>query len=84
MVSRRARRNLLRTRKMVYDGITWREQGRTDSLIHLRADVDGTEMWIARRGPLPWVVCMAGNPLGIDWRLNRIPPTPRTPTDGLR
>lgn len=84
MVSRRARRTLLRTRKMVYDGITWREQGRTDSLIHLRADVDGTEMWIARRGLLPWVVRMAGNPLGIDWRLNRIPPTPRTPADGLR
>ena len=52
----------------VYDGITWRLVGQGDSL-HVRADIDQTEMWIALKGDLPFVIEMRNNPLGIDWRI---------------
>lgn len=68
-VSRDARDRLLSTGSFLYDGITWRLVDETDALLHVRADIDGTEMWIDRHDPLPWVVRMAGNPLGIDWEL---------------
>ncbi len=52
----------------VYDGITWRLVDQGDSL-HVRADIDQTEMWIALKGDLPFVVEMRNNPLGINWRI---------------
>ena len=52
----------------VYDGITWRLVDQGDSL-HVRADIDQTEMWIALTDDLPFVVEMRNNPLGIDWRI---------------
>ena len=53
----------------VYDGITWRQIG--DSENHVRADIDGTEMWIRldTSTGLYLVTEMRGNPLGIDWKL---------------
>lgn len=68
-ISRQAMETLLATGSFVYDGITWRELDRTDASVHVRADVDGTEMWISRTMHLPFVLRMQGNPLGIDWRL---------------
>ena len=41
--------------------------------IHVRADIDRTEMWISTEYPLPFVVRMKGNPLGIDWSLTPVP-----------
>ncbi|MBM6992396.1 MAG: GH92 family glycosyl hydrolase [Prevotella sp.] len=70
-VSRDALRTLMDTHTFVYDGITWREQDRTDNLIHVKADIDGTEMWIDTTSWLPFVVQMKDNPLGIDWHLTR-------------
>jgi hypothetical protein len=35
----------------------------------VKADTDGTEMWIARQGDLPLVLEMRSNPLGIDWKI---------------
>ena len=52
----------------VYDGITWRLVDQGDSL-HVRADIDQTEMWIALKGDLPFVIEMRNNPLGIDWKI---------------
>ena len=52
----------------VYDGITWRLVDQGDSL-HVRADIDQTEMWIALKDDLPFVVEMRNNPLGIDWKI---------------
>ena len=52
----------------VYDGITWRLVDQSDSL-HVRADIDQTEMWIALKDDLPFVIEMRNNPLGIDWRI---------------
>ena len=49
----------------VYDGITWRQMADGS----LRADIDGTRMWLEQREGLWLVVRMEGNPLGIDWRL---------------
>ena len=52
----------------VYDGITWRLVDQGDSL-HVRADIDQTEMWITLKDDLPFVVEIRNNPLGIDWRI---------------
>ena len=68
-ISRRVMADLEAGGVFVYDGITWREVCRDAERIHVRADVDGTEMWIARRRSLPWVLEMRNNPLGIDWKL---------------
>ena len=59
--------NLLTHNSFVYNGITWREQERTEHHIRVKADVDNTEMWIARNAYLPFVMKMKNNPLGIDW-----------------
>ncbi|MBR4239180.1 MAG: GH92 family glycosyl hydrolase [Prevotella sp.] len=73
-----ALRSLQSTGSFVYDGITWRlidkaerttADGTTTTICHVRADVDGTDMWISMDGGLPWVVEMRNNPLGIDWKL---------------
>ena len=51
-----------------YDGITWRVVESGDTL-HLRADIDRTEMWVTVKDELPLVVEMRNNPLGIDWQI---------------
>ena len=51
-----------------YDGITWRVVEAGDTL-HLRADIDRTEMWVTVKDELPLVVEMRNNPLGIDWQI---------------
>ncbi len=68
-VSADAIRQLRERGFFVYDSITWREQ----EPLHVRADVDGTEMWIEQRGGLYLVKEMRGNPLGIDWKLVSAP-----------
>ena len=57
----------------LYDDITWRLIGQTDSTYHVRADIDGTEMWIVADS-LPLVIEMKNNPLGIDWVLKPAKP----------
>ena len=68
-ISRRALRQLVRRHRFSYDGLTWREVARQGSTIHVRADDDGTEMWIVTDRQLPFVVKMTNNKLGIDWTL---------------
>ncbi len=70
-ISRKALNQLKRHHQFVYDGQTWREKGREKSTIHVQADIDGTEMWIATKNKLPFVVRMKNNKLGIDWTLER-------------
>lgn len=70
-ISRQALRQLVRRHRFAYDGQTWREVERRGATIHVRAEVDGTEMWIATDGELPFVVRMANNKLGIDWTLEQ-------------
>ena len=56
--------------KMIYDGITWRRQDdSTPALLHLKADIDRTEMWLQQKEGLWLVTRMQGNPLGIDWNI---------------
>ncbi len=55
---------------MIYDGITWRLQDdSTPALLHLKADIDRTEMWLQQKEGLWLVTKMQGNPLGIDWNI---------------
>ena len=76
-ISRQALRDLQKNGYFIYDGITWRQvpsptgkgQGEV-STIHVRADIDCTEMWISLKDELPLVIEMRNNPLGIDWRIN--------------
>jgi hypothetical protein len=68
-ISRKALQQLTEKDVFTYDGITWRKVEMTDSFYHVKADTDGTEMWIARQGDLPLVLEMRSNPLGIDWKI---------------
>ena len=69
-ISRQAMATLMKDGSFVYDGITWRETSRTDKTITVRADVDRTEMTLSLVHPLPLVLEMRHNPLGIDWKIN--------------
>ena len=68
-ISRKAFDSLLQDGWFVYDDIIWRRVSQTDKEIVVRADVDRTLMTISLRHPLPMVMEMKGNPLGIDWKL---------------
>ena len=68
-VSRQALTALLQEGNFIYDGITWREISRTEDTITVRADIDRTEMTISLTHPLPLVLSMRKNPLGIDWNI---------------
>ena len=70
-ISRQALRDLQQKGAFVYDGITWRKVSQDVNAIHVRADIDQTEMWISLTDDLPWVIEMRNNPLGIDWKINR-------------
>ena len=69
-ISRDALDSLQHTGRFVYDGITWRRVDESGQSIHVRADGDGTEMWISTSSALPWVREMRGNKLGIDWKID--------------
>ena len=72
-ISKDAFKELFFTEEFTYDGITWRQIDTDGKTIHVRADIDRTEMWISTEYPLPFVVRMKGNPLGIDWTLTPVP-----------
>ena len=77
-ISRQALRDLQKNGYFIYNGITWRQvpsptgegQGETPT-IHVRADIDRTEMWISLKDELPLVIEMRNNPLGIDWKITK-------------
>ena len=54
-----------------YDQITWRKVDESNGLIHVKADIDLTEMWIQDTPSLPLVMEMKNNPLGIDWKIRK-------------
>jgi len=70
-ISRDAYKYLLTHGEMNYDGLHWRELDRTNDIIHVRSDVDNSEMWIMRNPDLPLVKRMKGNKLGIDWWMSQ-------------
>ena len=72
-ISKDAYKELMQTDRFIYDGITWRKIDSDGKTIRVRADIDRTEMWISTEYPLPFVVRMKGNPLGIDWTLTPVP-----------
>lgn len=72
-ISKDAFKELFFTEEFTYDDITWRQIDTDGKTIHVRADIDRTEMWISIEYPLLFVVRMKGNPLGIDWTLTPVP-----------
>lgn len=70
-ISRNSLRELQTDGMMIYDTITWRTIDTSDGIIHVKADIDGTEMWIDSNSSLPMVVRMRNNPLGIDWTIRQ-------------
>ena len=68
-ISTDALRQLKENDFFVYDTITWRKVDEADGMIHVRADIDRTEMWVSTTAPLPIVMEMRHNPLGIDWNI---------------
>ena len=70
-ISRNSLHELQESGTMIYDTITWRATDTSDGIIHVKADTDGTEMWIDSNSSLPMVLKMMNNPLGIDWTINR-------------
>ena len=74
-ISKKALRELQEKGSFVYDSITWRKIDQDGSTIHVRADIDQTEMWIKDDESLPLVIEMRHSPLGIDWRILELPRT---------
>ena len=73
-ISRQAMDEFKKNDCFVYDGITWRDVGDLkDGPVHVRADIDQTEMWIeyCEDTGLYMVTEMRHNPLGIDWKIQR-------------
>jgi predicted alpha-1,2-mannosidase len=70
-ISRQAMRDLQANGFFIYDGITWRKVDETGFSIHVKADIDRTEMWISLKDDLPLVLEMRNNPLGIDWEIKQ-------------
>ena len=70
-ISKKALRELQEKGSFVYDSITWRKIDQDANTIHVRADIDQTEMWISLKDDLPLVLKMKNNPLGIDWLIER-------------
>ena len=70
-ISRKALRQLQANGSFVYNGILWRKISADEKIITVKAEQDGTMMQIAVDLGLPWVLRMDGNPLGIDWRLEK-------------
>ena len=70
-ISRQALRELKQNGLFVYDNITWRKIDQDANAIHVRADIDRTEMWISLKDELPLVIEMRNNPLGIDWKITK-------------
>ncbi len=68
-ISEDALRHLKSTGSFVYDTLTWRLIDETDGLLHVRADIDNTEMWIRDNTSLLLVMRMNNNQLNIDWIL---------------
>ena len=68
-VSRRALRQLLEQHSMNYEGVIWHVVDETDAAVHVRAAERETEMWVSKTAPLPLVLEMRHNPLGIDWKI---------------
>ena len=68
-ISHAAYKQLVAKNRFTYDGITWRKVDADNSSIRVKADKDGTEMWISTIHELPIVMKMKNNPLGIDWEM---------------
>ncbi|MDE7408020.1 MAG: histidine phosphatase family protein, partial [Muribaculaceae bacterium] len=74
MISRLALRQLRANGNMLYNGLRYHlldsaEHAIGEALLHVKDDVDGSEMWILGDSRWPRVWRMAGNPFGQNWQV---------------
>ncbi len=71
IISRQAFSDLKDKGFFVYNGVTYRKADEEGGRVHVRADIDETQMWIEMSGELPVISEMRDNPLGIDWKIEK-------------
>ena len=83
MISQLAYQDLLKKNQFIYNNTTYvldkNEdknsvviEGKTVKTLHVIAQVDETEMWIAKNPEFPLICKITKNPLGINWTLVKI------------
>ena len=79
-ISQAAFQSLVTKKSFVYNQTTYRLQKEEGSfefcrthypLLKVVADIDGTELWIAKNSTLPLICKVSKSPLDIDWTINR-------------
>ncbi len=78
-ISQAAFQSLVTEKSFVYNHTIYRLQkeegsfnlrGRSYPLLKVIADIDGTELWIAKNPTLPLICKVSNSPLSIDWIIN--------------
>ncbi|WP_071145103.1 hypothetical protein [Bacteroides ihuae] len=78
-ISQAAFQSLMTEKSFIYNHTTYRLQkvegsfefgGTHYPLLKVVADIDGTELWIAKNSTLPLICKVSKSPLGIDWTIN--------------
>ena len=74
IISLEAYQKLVEKSSFTYNGILYKRINDTSSdegMMHVKAEIDETQMWIALSGKLPVIYEMRDNPLGIDWKIEK-------------
>ena len=82
MISRSAYQDLVKNNQFVYNNTTYvldeknaekiQIEGKSVETLHVKAQIDQTEMWIVKNPEFPLLCKMTKNPLGIDFTLIKI------------
>ncbi len=73
IISLQAYRELVQKGSFIYNGVLYKQINDTSSegMMHVKAEIDETQMWIALSEKLPVIYEMRDNPLGIDWKIEK-------------
>ncbi|QSW88886.1 hypothetical protein J0383_21930 [Flavobacterium endoglycinae] len=82
MISRSAYKNLIKNSSFVYNNTTYvldeknaesvQIDGKTIDALHVKAQIDETEMWIVKNPDFPLICKITNNPLGINPTLVKV------------
>ena len=73
IISLQAYHELVQKGSFIYNGVLYKQINDTSSegMMHVKAEIDETQMWIALSEKLPVIYEMRDNPLGIDWKIEK-------------